>query len=113
MKSVKECTHGHCQFHHPQFRRFTEEELQEELTRVLDPKDKGRDYYQNNYPNWPQLDEEYRKLLAMMPCKSMEEFIAVCDAFETLQESQLSYIRHKLYLALDGSGVAEFIPCCR
>ena len=72
-------------------------------------------YYHKNYPNWPGLNEEYRKILTILearPRQGWSEFVAACDTLMQLQASQKSYIRYDLYLDLEGHPV-EFIPCCR
>lgn len=98
-------------FHFPQFELFTEEMFVKELKEVLSEDYKHNDYYKENYPNWKELNEEYKKILDMMG-KGREEFVAACDRLMELQKTQNSYIRHNLFLDLQG-GVAELNPCCK
>jgi hypothetical protein len=105
LRSIKECEVGHCRFHFPQFKRFTEKELVEALNKVLSGQ--YDDYYKPNYPNWQNLNKEYQKILDMLG-KGKKEFIAACDHLMSLENS---FIHHHLVIDLQGD-VAEFLQCC-
>ncbi len=105
LKSIKECGSGHCEFHFPQFNYFTEEMLHGEIERVLLASNDPTSYFRKSYPNWNYLSEEYKKIKDM-------EFIDACEYLMELQQKETSYIRHDLYLTLQGQ-VAVFEPCCK
>lgn len=116
MQSVKDFDPNkchHCVFHWPQFQQFTEEAFVTSLKKAISLDDSS--YYHESYPNWRELNEEYTKILAILearPREGLPEFVAACDALLQLQATQQSYIRHDLYLDLQGHPV-EFVSCCR
>jgi hypothetical protein len=103
LKSVTECTGGHCDLHFPQFDIVSPEAFSDMLKRCIKDLSTEGDYAFDVYENRTTLIELFTRCLAMDYLDAAAEI----EAFEGE-----CYLSRGFYITKRGR-LCKFAPCCR